>query len=315
MKKPEAAAEPLDYPSSVAVTWRLSFDQLRERSPGAARLLELCAYFAPDPISLSLPYGDEMISALLPIDARLSERTVMGQLIRDLERYSLAKVDRGRNSIQVHHMIQAAIRAQMGSPQSREAAMHEVHQVLAGARPRQGDVDDLENWTKYDLIWPHLGPSAAYSCASPDTRQLLIERVRYLWRRGEFEAALGVGERLREHWSETARPGDTLQTAGGLGGDLRSLGRFREALDLDERTYGQTRDVLGADHPRTLSAANNLALSLRLVGHCVRARDIDLETLSQRERPTNSPGTPVPGLSATTQQSPGGPGLQAQPRL
>ena len=170
----ESAAEPVDYPPSVAVTWRLSFDRLRERSPGAARLLELCAYFAPDPISLSLLYGDELTSALLPFDSRLSERTIMDQLIRDLERYSLAKVDRGRNSIQVHHMIQAAIRAQMESPKSREAAMHEVHQVLAGARPRQGDVDDLENWTRYDLIWPHLGPSGAYRCDSPDTRQLLI---------------------------------------------------------------------------------------------------------------------------------------------
>ena len=48
-------AEPADdYPTSVAVTWRLSFDRLASQSPAAARLLELCAFFAPDPISLTL---------------------------------------------------------------------------------------------------------------------------------------------------------------------------------------------------------------------------------------------------------------------
>ena len=36
--------------------------------------------------------------------------------------------------------------------------------------------------------------------------------------------------------------------------------------------------------PSALSAANNLAVDLRLVGDCFRARDIDLDTLSQRER-------------------------------
>ena len=42
--------------------------------------------------------------------------------------------------------------------------MHEVHTILAGARPRQGDTDDPENWARYDLIWPHLGPSEAWNC-------------------------------------------------------------------------------------------------------------------------------------------------------
>ncbi len=51
-------SQPDDYPTTVAATFRLSFDRLRQRSPGAARVLELCAYFSPDPISLSLLYSD-----------------------------------------------------------------------------------------------------------------------------------------------------------------------------------------------------------------------------------------------------------------
>ncbi len=51
-----ALSQPADYPTSVAVTYRLSFDRLKSQSPAAARLLELCACFAPDPISLTLLY-------------------------------------------------------------------------------------------------------------------------------------------------------------------------------------------------------------------------------------------------------------------
>ena len=72
-----ALSQPANYPTSVAVTYRLSFDRLKSQSPGAARLLELCACFAPDPISLTLLTGDEMIKSLIPFDRRLrAARTV-----------------------------------------------------------------------------------------------------------------------------------------------------------------------------------------------------------------------------------------------
>ena len=279
----ESLSEPLGYPPSVAVTWRLSYDRLRERSPAAARLLELCAYFAPDPISLSLVSSNEMITALLPYDSRLSERAILGQLIRDIARYSLAKIDRGSNSIQVHRLIQAAIRAQMEPWQYREETMHEVHRVLVGARPRQGDVDDPENWARYDLIWPHLVHSEAHGCDSPDTRQLLIERVRYLWKRGEFKAALEVGERLEEQWTQTAGPHDrqTLYLRFQVANVLRSQGRFQAAYDLDTEVFQAQTEVLGSDHPNTLQTAGSLGGDMRALGRFRDALDLDERVYSQ----------------------------------
>ncbi len=276
----ESPSESLSHPPSVAVTWRLSFDRLRERSPGAARLLELCAYFAPDPISLSLLYSDEMVSALLAFDSRLGERAVLGQLIRDIARYSLARVDRGSNSIQVHRLIQAAIRAQMESRQYREDVMHEVHRVLVGARPRQGDIDDPENWTRYDLIWPHLAPSEAYRCDSAATRQLLIERVRYLWKRGEFKVALELGERLEEHWTATVGRShrQTLYLRFHIANVLRSQGRFQAAYDLDTEVFRAQKEVLGDDHPNTLQTAGSLGGDLRSLGRFRDALDLDERT-------------------------------------
>ncbi len=45
---------------------------------------------------------------------------MLGQLIREITRYALAKVDQGNNSIQVHRLIQAVIRAQLTAKQQEE---------------------------------------------------------------------------------------------------------------------------------------------------------------------------------------------------
>jgi tetratricopeptide (TPR) repeat protein len=275
-----ALSQPIDYPTPVAVTWRLAFDRLQEQSPGAARLLQLCAFFAPEPISLSLLYSDQMISSLVELDPRLKERIILGQLIREIARYSLAKVDRGSNTLQVHRLIQAVIRGQMETQAERESAMHEVHRILVGARPRQGDTDDPGNWGRYDWIWPHLGPSEAARCDAEDTRQLLIDRVRYLWKRGEYEAALQFGHRLAEQWRERLGPDDrqTLYLRFHVANVLRSQGRYAEALAEDTDILARQQAVLSEYHPHTLQTAGSMAGDLRGLGEFRRAREMDQQT-------------------------------------
>jgi hypothetical protein len=270
----------LDYPPSVAVTWRLSFDRLRDGSPGAARLLELCAFFAPDPVSLALLNSREMISALLPFDDRLRDPIVIGRLIREIVRYSLAKVDRGSNSIQVHRLVQAAVRAQMESREYRYETMHEVHRVLAGARPRQGDADDPGNWPRYELIWPHLGPSEAAGCDDPETRQLMIDRVRYLSNRGDLEAALDLGHELEEQWAQTIGPDDrqSLHLRFHIANVLRSQGRVQASHDLDIEVLRAQQEIVGEDHPHTLQTARSLGGDLRGLGRFREALSLDEQT-------------------------------------
>src|SRR5690606_18593046 len=105
--------QPGDYPHSVAATWEISFNQLSTRSPAAGRLLQLCAFFAPESISQSLVYSDEMLAVLRPFDATLRDKLVLGRIIRDIGRYALAQVDQGNNTIQVHRLVQKVIRSRM----------------------------------------------------------------------------------------------------------------------------------------------------------------------------------------------------------
>ena len=196
---------------------------------------------------MDLLYSDELNESLLPFDETLSEQLMLGRVIRDISRFALVKVDQGSNSLQIHRLVQAVIRSQM-TDEEQEEARHEVHKILAGARPRQGETDDPANWSTYDIIWPHLGPSQAEECDDPRTRQLLIDWVRYQWKHGEFESWPGPGQPAGEPVDATssgpttrrpctcnsrsptccapraasARPGTWTPTSGAAAGGARS---------------------------------------------------------------------------------------------
>jgi hypothetical protein len=277
-----ALSQPSNYPTSVAGTFRLSFERLRSQSPAAARLLELCACFAADPISLSLISSDEMIAALTPLDRRLrATRNVLGVLLTDITRYSLARVDRevGSNSIQMHRLIQLAILDQM-DPNYREERKHEVHMVLAGARPRQGDTDDPGNWARYGLIWPHLAASEVWNCDNEEARQLLIDYVRYLWKQGDFEDALRAARRLEAQWIDKHGEEDEklLSLRFNIANVLRSQGQFAHAYQLDTEVLASQRELLGEDHLSTLVTAGGVGGDLRGLGRFREALDLDEQT-------------------------------------
>jgi CO dehydrogenase nickel-insertion accessory protein CooC1 len=274
-----ALNQPPDYPMPVVATWNLSFDRLKERSPAAVRLLQLCAFFSPGPISMNLLYSDEMNESLLPYDETLSEKLMLGRVIRDISRFALIKVDQSSNSLQIHRLVQDVIRSQMAEEEQMEAR-HEVHEILVGARPRQGETDDPANWSTYDIIWPHLGPSQAEECNDPRTRQLLIDWVRYQWKLGEFEACLKLAYRLENLWTHQLGPDhqQTLHLRFHIANVLRSQGLFNEARDLDTYVLERQRAVLGADHPHALMTAGSLGADLRALGEFQVALESDQNT-------------------------------------
>jgi cellulose biosynthesis protein BcsQ/tetratricopeptide (TPR) repeat protein len=76
----------------------------------------------------------------------------------------------------------------------------------------------------------------------------------------------------------------TLRAVRGLGGDLRGLGLFRQASGHDQATWRGFRDAYGPDHPDTLMAANNVAVSAHLVGSLETALARWSELAEQRQR-------------------------------
>jgi CO dehydrogenase nickel-insertion accessory protein CooC1 len=269
---------PPDYPTPVVATWDMSFDRLRERSPAAVRLLQILAFCSPEPISTDLLYSDATIQALLPYDSALSERLMLGRIIRDISRFALVKVDPGSNSLQIHRLVQAVIQEQMTAEEQLDAR-HELHKILVGARPER-DADDPANWAALEIIWPHLGPSQAEECVDPRTRQLLIDWVRYLWKAGEFESCLNLASRLEATWSHLMGEDNqqTLLLRFHIANVLRSQGRFREARDVDLDVLGRQTRVLGSDHPNTLMTAGGLGADLKALGDYQQPLESDKQT-------------------------------------
>ena len=88
--------EPTGYPETVATTWRLAFEELQQAAPGAAGLLRLLAFCAPEAIPLRLllqprpglagQLGQEVAPVLVPL---LEDELAAGDAIAALRRYSL----------------------------------------------------------------------------------------------------------------------------------------------------------------------------------------------------------------------------------
>ena len=280
-----------DYPRGLEATWRVSVERLRSRSVAAVRLLELCSYFAPE-ISIELIYGPKTIEALAPYDNSLRMPMMLGRVTQELSRLALAKVDLNGNSIQVHRLVQSYMRDQMDEERQRET-QHQVHEVLAAARPARGDIDDPRNWAQYQLLWPHLAPSEALTCDGAEVRQLLIDRLRYLWKTGDFVRGVELGRQLERTWSESLE-GRTTQAQSPEEQELlrrqllfmrsqvanihRSMGQFETAAEIDREVLEEQRQVLPPDDMHTLITAGNLGADLRALGEFEDALSMDKST-------------------------------------
>lgn len=286
---------PETYPVSLAVTWNLALQRLREREPAATRLLELAAFMNPDGIAMDLVQSDEMVLALHPYNEFVTERMVIGNVVREIVVLSLIKVDSNTNALRMHRLVQEAVRATMEEPR-REETIHEVHRILAGARPQFGDTDNPENWPRYQIIWPHLSPSRAIECQEEPVRQLLIDRVRFLWKTGDYAHALDFGRTLEKRWAERVDDYGMESVQGlalyrqhlnlrcQLATVLRLRGEFRWAYDLDVEVLAAQQEVLPPRHPHTLLTAIGLAGDLRGLGQFQKALEMDQATYEDHKQ-------------------------------
>jgi len=264
------------YPGTAAASWQVSIDQLHRASPAAVRLIEICSCFSPEPIAMRLLYNDATISCLLPYDSTLTEKVVLGRVIQKISKFALAKVDQGRESLQMHRLVQAVVRDNLAERGELEATLHDVHRILVQGRPATGDTDAPANWPQYNDIWPHLTASEASNCTEEPTRKLLVERVRYLWKRGELEDGLEFARRLAEIWSHSREQDDRLHLylRFHIANILRSQGLIDQALAIDTDVLARQTELFGRDYVHTLMTAGSLAADLRAKGDYVKALEV-----------------------------------------
>ncbi|MBR7824758.1 tetratricopeptide repeat protein [Actinospica sp. MGRD01-02] len=279
---------PLGYALPVAAVWSLSLKRLREYEPAAAHLLELASFMSPDGIATELFYSKAAIDELRRFDERVNDSIAVGTLVRAAVRYSLLRAD--SNELRIHRLVQGAVRAQLEGAAFDET-VHAVHRILYAARPGPGQIDNPEAWPRYAQIWHHLAPSMAESCDEPEVRELMIDRVRFLWRNGEYQRALGYARPIADRWSARLQEDElvlgeqtlelnrqllALQTE--MATTLRIEGNLREAYELDTATLSRQRELLPERHPDIIVSSIMLGGDLRALGDFNGALKLDQST-------------------------------------
>ncbi|MFG2043287.1 FxSxx-COOH system tetratricopeptide repeat protein [Dactylosporangium sp. NPDC048998] len=276
---------PVGYEQTTAATWQLSLEQLRKQSPAAAKLLEICAFFAPEAIPTRLLYTPRFTQPLLPYDPALHDPIRQGRLIRQIGRYALASVDSGQTIMQIHRLVQAVIQGSL-SEEEREENRRHVHQVLATAE--RADPDEVPSWPAYARLLPHVRGSQAHYSADPSVRLFVVDVVRYLWSRGDFNSSQELAEETATIWRDDPRIGEdqvTLLLDFHLGNALRSQAEFDRALEIDSRALELLKEkVEEEDDPYIVMTAGGLAADLRALGRYEEARALAEETYARAQR-------------------------------
>ena len=277
-------SEVSDYPRGVAAAWDSSLKLLEERSDAAARLLELCAVMAPE-VALALVYSPAMARTLEPYDPSLSEPMIMGRVVQEISKLALLKLEPNASQIQIHRLVQDVVRGRMSKEKLTET-QRAVQHILVAGRPRR-EVDNPATWSRYRLLWPHLQSADVVHSDEEQVRQLIVDRIRYIWVFSDFERGVDEARAAEQTWVEMLAAGyeakkalriQLLQLRFNLSNILRSLSRFREARELDQRVLEEQTQLLGPDHLHTLMTAGGLAADLRALGHYHQALEMDTRT-------------------------------------
>lgn len=273
-----------DYEVSVAAAWNVSFEELKTRNPAAHQILHICAFFSPEPISRDLLTGVSRVSISPELDAALRDPIKLARAIRDINRYGLAKIDHGNNTLQLHRLVQLVLRNRVMAPQVHARMQHGAHQLLAALDPN--DPESSRHWPRYRELLPHAYAANVLDCDDNWPRQLHINLMRYLFEYGDHEEAARLGRQAREHFTETLGPTNpqTLDVSSRLGLYLWAIGRYSEAAELNQRTLALRLQVSGEENEETFALQRNITIDLRAQGDFAAATKLSEEIYTKCKR-------------------------------
>jgi tetratricopeptide (TPR) repeat protein len=269
-----AAGRPTTTEQTIATTWTLSLQRLREHAPAAEDLLTLCAFLAAEDIPRNLPaeHPDVLPERLA---AAVASPTAYQQTIGQLRRYALVKTT--GDALSVHRLVQLVVRNQL-DPDQLQAWMSTALRIVDAAFP--ADPTASASWPSCGRLLSHalaVIDHAEAAGADPETTVRLLNRAAlYLWERADLDQARALLKHALSVWE--ARLGadhpDTAATLENLGLVLHEQGDLVAARSCHERALRMRERRPGPNHPDTGRGLNNLARVLRDLHNLDQARDL-----------------------------------------
>lgn len=279
----ESSSTP-DYEVPLAAAWNVSFDELRNHNPAAHQILLICAFFSSEPISRDLFSGVRNAQISPELDVTLRDPIALARAIREINRYGLAKIDHGTNTIQLHRLVQLVLRNRITTPTMQTQMRHGAHQLLANIDPN--DPEKSKNWPLYRELLPHAYAADVVNCNDGWVRQLVINLMRFLYQWGDHEEAASLAQRAYRDFTDKLGPNDpqTLEVAWRLGFFLFVLGRFKEAAELNQSTLQRRIQVSGENSEETFGVQANILADLKAKGDFAAARQLSEEIFDKASR-------------------------------
>lgn len=264
-------------------TWALSLAELESEDPAALQLLQFASVLAPEPLpgavlAAAAPVVPEPLQSVLADDLALEE--ALGRL------WGYALIRRIDDGLQMHRLVQAAVRRSLREEQRGEAIQTAIR-VLARATPEQ-ILGEPATWPVWQVLVPHilaLVPNDGEH-VDPELTSALTDRAgTYLAARGEeskgieiLEQALAIAER------SCVPDGDAVATRlANLGQVLSSAGRRDRGLVLQERALSIVERLYGHDSPQASTVMCNMAVTLQDDGDYARAIELAERALALNE--------------------------------
>lgn len=274
---------PIDHPDSVAATWSLSFQQVKQESQAAADLLHLLAFLDPEAIPEEIiTLGAAELGPALGTAA--NDPLQVDSIIELLLRYSLIRRTPEVKSLSIHRLVQAVLRDGMERDTQRMWAERSIRAVNR-AFPNV----ELQTWERCQRCLPHAQMCAAssreYELAFPEAALLFNKAATYLVARARYQQAelmLLKALAIRPKVLEANYP-DTARMLNDLGEVYRKLGKYQDAEILLQEALAIRQQALGKTHPDVAQTLHDLANLYRIRGAYVKAEPIYLQALHIRE--------------------------------
>ena len=288
------ARPPEGYDATVATTWEVSLGKIRETSPAAVDILNLCAFLAPHDIPREV-IALAVKNLMHMFREALADPVQFDDAVSAARRYSLLDVRPG--SVSMHRLVQAVIRDQLTADARREwctAALRTIQHTFPSR------ADDPGEWSRGALLLPHAlatVQNAEQHGALPQLAASVLNAVgSYLNARGFFEQA----KRLLERAVATAEQAlgreheDTGIYMSNLALVLRALGDLPASLRLCKGSLRIAEAALGNSDLSVATCLNNLGGVLEDMGDMEAARQHYARALAIMEE---SAGPDDPGLA------------------
>jgi tetratricopeptide (TPR) repeat protein len=231
-----------EYDRAVYATFQDALAQAEKRAPGAAAILCLAAFYAPDDIPFELfeqapeIYSDSLApifdegAGIVPLRTAVADPQLREEAFSALGSVSLVALNLNTLDFSVHRLVQAASRDLAGAMHAgwAETAITAIEAVYPSGR--------FGTWPVCEKLAPHGEAVASYSSdLSNRNLALLLNRIGYYFRQRAFNS--------------------------------RAEPLYRRALAINENAYGP-------DHPAVATVLNNLALLLHDTARVAQAEPL-----------------------------------------